>query len=58
MVAHLVVAVQVENVRDEIEGILVVLDVCIEAGEVEAVGEIVLVDFAKVFVAARRYKLG
>lgn len=53
LLPHIVVAVVVENIGDEIERILVVLDVCVQAREVEPVSQVVLVDFAKVFVAAR-----
>ena len=54
---HIIVAVEVEDVGDEVEGILVVLDVGVEACQVEAVGEVVFVDFAKVFVTAGGYEL-
>ena len=52
LLAHIIVAVKVKDIGDEVESVLVVLDVGVEAGEVEAVGEVVFVDFAKVFVAA------
>lgn len=51
--AHIILAVEVEDISDEIEGILVILDFCVEACEVEAVGEVFFVDLAEVFVAAR-----
>jgi hypothetical protein len=51
--AHVVVAVEVEDVGHEVEGILVVLDLGVEAREVEAVGEVLFVDLAEVLVAAR-----
>ena len=54
---HIIVTVEVEDVGDEVEGILVVLDVGVEACQVEAVGEVVFVDFAKVFVTAGGYEL-
>ncbi len=57
LLAHVIVAVQVKDVRDQIKGILVVLDVGVEACQVEAVREVVFVNFAKVFIAAGRYKL-
>lgn len=50
--SHVIVAVEVEDVGDEIEGVLVVLNFRVEASQVEAIGEIVLVDFAEVLVAA------
>lgn len=51
--AHIIVAVEVENIRHQIEGILVVLDLGVEAGQVKAICQVVLVDLAKVFVASR-----
>ena len=50
--SHVIVAVKVEDVCDKIEGILVVLDFGVQACEVEAVGEVLFVDFAKVFVSS------
>ena len=38
LLAHVIVAVEVEDVSDEVECVLVVLDVGVEASEVEAVG--------------------
>lgn len=55
--AHFIVAVQVEDIGDEVQGILVVLDLGVEPRQVEAVRQVVFVYFAKVLVAARRYEL-
>lgn len=55
--SHLVVAVEVEYIRDEIQGILVVLNLSVEAGEVEPVSEIIFIDLTEIFVATRRDKL-
>ena|SRR3569833_124762 len=55
--AHVIVAVEVEDIRDEVESILIVLDFRVQAGEIEAVGEVVLVDLAEILVAPRRDKL-
>jgi len=52
LLAHLVIALNVEDVGDELEGVLVVLDFGLQAGEVEAVGEVVFVYLAEVLVAA------
>jgi hypothetical protein len=49
---HIIVAVEVEDVCNEIECILVVLDFGVEARQVEAVGEVFFVDLAEVFVAS------
>jgi hypothetical protein len=51
--SHVIVAVEVEHVRHQVERILVVLHLGVEARQVEAVRQVVLVDFAKVLVAAR-----
>lgn len=51
-VAHLIVAVDVEGVRHQVQRVLVVLDLGVKARQVEAVHDVVLVDLAKVFVAA------
>lgn len=49
---HIIVAVKVENVRYEVEGILVVLDFGVEAREVEPVGQVLFVDLAEVFISS------
>lgn len=56
--AHLVVAVEIEHVGDQVKRILVVLDLGVEARQVEAVRQVLLVDLAKVLVAAGRDELG
>ncbi len=55
--AHLIVAVEIEHVGDEVQGVLVVCDISVQAGEIEAVGEVIFVDFAKVLIAAGRDEL-
>lgn len=55
--AHVIVTVEIEDVGDEVQRILIVLDLGVEACEVEAVRQVVLIDFAKVLVAARRDEL-
>lgn len=50
--AHVVFAVEIEDIGDEVKGILVVLNLGVEAGEVEAIGEVFFVDLAEVLVAA------
>jgi len=54
---HIIVAVEVENVRHEVEGILVILNFRVKACQVEPVGKIVFVDFAKILVSSGRDKL-
>lgn len=49
--AHVIVAVEIEDVSDEVESILIIGDLGVEAREVESIRQVVLIDFAKVFVA-------
>jgi len=55
--SHVIVAVEIEHVGDQVKGILVVLDLGVEAREVKAIRKIVFVDLAEVLVAARRDEL-
>ena len=50
--AHFIFAVEIEDIVDEVKSMLVVVNFGVEAGEIEAVGEILLVNLAKVFIAA------
>ena len=55
---HLIVAVEVEDICDEVEGVLVVVDFGVETSQVESVGEVFLVDLAEVLVTTGRDELG
>jgi predicted metal-dependent TIM-barrel fold hydrolase len=57
LLAHVIIDLHVKDIGHEIERILVVLDFSVKASQVEAVGEVVFVDFAIVFIAARRDEL-
>ena len=57
LLPHLIITVEIKDICDEVESVLVVLDIGVEACEVEAVGKVVLVNFAKVLIAARRDEL-
>ena len=57
LITHIIIAVEVKNVSDEIKSVLVVLDVSIEPRQVEPVCEVVFVNFAIIFVAPRRNEL-
>ena len=57
LLPHVIVAVEVEGVGDEVQGVLVVLHLRVEARQVEAVRQVLLVDLAKVLVAAGGYEL-
>lgn len=48
---HLVIAIVIKDVSDQVQSVLVMLNVDIETCKIEAVGDIVFVDLAKVFVA-------
>jgi hypothetical protein len=51
--AHVIVAVEIEDVGDEVQRILVVLDLGVEARQVEAIRQVVLVYLAEVLIAPR-----
>lgn len=48
---HLIVALEIEDIGDEIQCVLIVLNLSVETRQVESVGKVVLVDFAEVLVA-------
>jgi hypothetical protein len=54
---HLIVAIEVEDIRHEVERVLVVLDLRVEPRQVESVGEIFFVNLAEVLIPSRRYEL-
>lgn len=51
--AHLIVALEIKDIGDEIQRILIVLDFSVKACQVEPIRKVVLVDFAKVLVTPR-----
>jgi hypothetical protein len=48
---HLIVALEIEDIGDEIQCVLVILNLGVETRQVEPIGKVVLVDFAEVLVA-------
>lgn len=54
---HFIVTFQVEDVSDQFKRVLVVIKVGIKSCQIEAVGEVIFIDLAKVFVASRRDEL-
>jgi hypothetical protein len=52
LLAHIIVAIKVEDVGHEVERILVVLNFGIQTRQIEAIRQVLLVDFAKVLVAS------
>jgi hypothetical protein len=57
LLPHVVVHFHIEHIRDQVQSILVVLDFCVQASQVETIREVVLVDFAEVLVATRGNEL-
>lgn len=55
--SHLIITVQIEYIRDEVQGILIVLNFGIQASKIESISQVVFVDFAKVLVTSRRNEL-
>lgn len=53
LLTHIIVDFHVKDIGDEIKRILIILHLSIESGQVESVGQVVLVDFAEVLIAAR-----
>lgn len=49
---HLIIAVQVENIRNKVERVLVILDFGIKSRQIEAIRQVILVDLAEVLVAS------
>jgi hypothetical protein len=50
--AHFILTVEVEDIVDKVEGVLVVVNFGVQAGEVEAVGQVFFVDLTEVFITA------
>jgi hypothetical protein len=50
--AQLVIGIKIEDIGDQIEGILIVLHLSVETSQVEAVSEVFLIDLAEVLVTA------
>lgn len=53
LLAHVILTVEVEDIRHKIECVLVVLDLGVETSQVETVGKVFFVDFTEVFVTTR-----
>jgi hypothetical protein len=52
LLAQIIVGVKIENVRHKVKGVLVVGNLGVQPGEVKPIGQVVLVDFAEVFITA------
>ena len=53
LLAHIIVDLHVEDIRHEIQRILIVLYLRIEARKIEPISQIILVDLAEVLIASR-----
>ena len=53
LLAHVILTVEVEDIRHKIKRVLVVLDLGVETSQVETVGKVFFVDFTEVFVTTR-----
>lgn len=54
---HLVLAFELEDIRYEIQGVLVIRNFSVETSKVESIRQVFFIDFAKVFIASGRYEL-
>ena len=52
LLTHLIIDVHVEDIGHEIERVLVVLHFGVEPSQIEAVSEVILVNFAEVFISS------
>lgn len=52
LLPHVIIAIEVESVRDEFESILIVLNFRVEARQVEPIGQVVFVYLTEVFVSS------
>jgi len=57
LLPHVVVDLHIEDVRHKVKRMLIVLNLGVKAGQIEAVRKIVFIDFAEVLVATRGYEL-
>ena len=55
--AHFVIAVEIKDIRNQVKGILIILNLGVETSKVETIRQILLVDLAEVLVAPTRYEL-
>lgn len=55
--AHVVVAIDVKDVGDQVESILIILYLGVQTRQVEPIGQVLLVDLAKVLVSSRGNEL-
>ena len=52
VITHIIVTIQVEDIRYKVKGILIMLDFSVESGQIEPICQILLVDIAEILVSA------
>lgn len=57
LLAQVIICIEIENIRHEVQRILIVGYFGVQTGKVEAVGQVFLVDLTEVLISARRNKL-
>jgi len=57
LLAHVIVHLHVEDVRNEVQCILIILHFRVKASEVEPVRQVIFVDLAEVLIATCGYEL-
>lgn len=57
LLPKIVISIKVEDVGHQIKCILIVRDLGVEPGQVEAIGQVILVNLAEILVAPRGDKL-
>lgn len=55
--SHIIIDLHVEDVRDKVQCILIVLNFGVQSRQVESVREIIFVNFAEVLISSCRYEL-
>lgn len=57
LLAQVIIRIEIENIRHEIERILIVGHLGVQAGQVEAIGQVFFVNLAEILIATRRNEL-
>ena len=57
LLSHIIVAVEVKNICDQVQSIIIILNFCVETSQIEPVRQVLLVDLAKVFISSNADEL-
>jgi hypothetical protein len=57
LLPQIIIGVEVEDIGHEIERILIVRDLGVQASQVEAIRQVILVDLAEILISSGRDKL-